>query len=169
MHDLFSGLDIVMGNSRTQAARIDAGWAAWRRGAPPADAGRLARWRFWLALWRHFGSALFFVQIDDSYHTATSVRIRYRPESGDMDVLLIQTDNVWQCLWGLWQRRQGRPAPHWRKQLSGHRVVLSRYPLEQAEAVLPVLLPPAGQCAEATLDIERPVSLPLEILGRRAG
>lgn len=165
MADLFSGLDISMGGSRTHAARVDAGWAAWRRAAPPAEAGRVARWRFWFALWQHFGSAQFFVQVDDSYHTATSVRLRHRPQEGDIEVLLIQTDNVWQCLWGLWQRRQRRPAPRWRKLLHGQRVSLSRYPLEQAEAMLPPLQAPAGACSEAVLDLQRPISLPLTING----
>ena len=165
MADLFSGLDISTGGSRTHAARVDAGWAAWRRAAPPAEAGRLARWRFWLTLWQHFGTAQFFVQVDDSYHTATSVRLRHRPEQRDIEVLLIQTDNMWQCLWGLWQRRRGARAPRWRKLLHGQMVRLSRYPLEQIEPMLPPLRPPAGRCNEAVLDLQRPISLPLQVAG----
>lgn len=165
MADLFSGLDISTGNSRTQAARVDAGWAAWRRAEPLPESGRLARWRFWLSLWQHFGTARFFVQVDDSYHIATSVRLRYRPEQGDIEVLLIQAETVWQCLTGLWRRRQHVSAPRWRKLLRGQRVELSRYPQALAAPSLPGLHATAGSCSEAVLDLQRPISLPLSITG----
>ena len=59
------------------------------------------------------GRARFLVQVDDSYHTATSLRICHQPE-GHMDILLIQTASIGQCLRGLWQHRRGKPAPVWR-------------------------------------------------------
>lgn len=163
MMDLFQRLRITQGESQTQAARIDVGWAAWRSRQPLPDARWRDRLRFWLALWRHFGQARYLVQVDDCYQTASSVRVRQRQEGG-IEVLLLQTDNIWQCLLGRWLQRAGQPSPAWRRLLAGQRVVLSRHPQDLADASLPRLPVREGQpviCPEVVLDLQRPAHLPL--------
>lgn len=167
--DLFSALRVAFATtnemeSAINASRIDIGWAAWRATPEPANTSWLKRWAFRLRLWRHFGQAQFLVQVDDSYHTATSVRIRHQPEQGNMDILLIQTTSIWQCLRGLWQHRLGKPAPVWRKQLIGRNVHVSRYPSDLGKASLPAVSPLGyAACAEVLLDGQHPSQLPLRI------
>lgn len=165
MMDLFQRLRITQGESQTQAARIDVGWAAWRSRQPAPDADWRIRLGFWLALWRHFGQARYLVQVDDCYQTASSVRVRQRQEGG-VEVLLLQTDNIWQCLLGRWLRRAGQPLPAWRRLLTGQHVVLSRHPQDLADASLPLLPVREGEpatCPEVVLDLQRPARLPLRI------
>lgn len=163
MMDLFQRLRITQGDSQTQAARIDVGWAAWRSQQPLPDAYWRDRLHFWLALWRHFGQARYLVQVDDCYQTASSVRVRQQQEGG-IEVLLLQTDNIWQCLLGRWLQRAGRPSPAWRRRLTGQRVVLSRHPQDLPEASLPTLSRHDNaiiHCSEVVLDLQRPTRLPL--------
>lgn len=163
MTDLFQRLRVCQVQGETQAARVDAGWAAWRSRQPAAGARWHERLRFWLALYRHFGQARFLVQVDNTYHTACSVRVRQLADSG-LEVLLIQTDNL--LLNWLNQWRPGRRhAPAWRRSLQGEHVVLSRFPADQ-EASLPRLPLRDGQpvnCPEVVLDLQRPATLPLRI------
>lgn len=169
--DLFSALrvsaaadSITSDDSAINASRIDIGWAAWRASTEPAQASRLQRWAFRLKLWQHFGHAQFLVQVDDSYHTATSVRIRHQPEQGNMDILLIQTASIWQCLRGLLQHRTGKAAPHWRKRVNGRLLQVSRYPAELDSASLPAVSHLGyAACAEVLLDGRHPCQLPLRI------
>ena len=173
--DLFSALRVssaadstTSDDSAINANRIDIGWAAWRASIEPAQASQLKRWAFRLKLWQHFGRAQFLVQIDDSYHTATSVRIRHQPEQGNMDILLIQTASIWQCLRGLWQHRLGRSAPVWRKHLQGRDVHVSRYPETRESASLPNISALGyGSCAEVLLDGQHASQLPLHISSSR--
>ncbi len=164
--DNLSGLTAADANNATtviNASRIDIGWAAWRATPEPARTSWLKRWQFRLSLWQHFGRARFLVQIDDSYHTATSLRIRHQPE-GHMDILLIQTASIGQCLSGLWQQRLGKPAPAWRKQLQGRHVHVSRYPADLANASLPAVSQLGyAACAEVLLDGQHTSQLPLHI------
>jgi len=165
--DLFSALRVcATADSKdtvTHASRVDIGWAAWRACTPPVNNRWLQRRLFNLRLWQHFGRAQFLVQVDDSYHTATSLRIRHQPE-GHMDILLIQTASFWQCLRGLWLQRPGKPAPLWRKQLQGREVHVSRYPADLASASLPdVSKLGYAACAEVLLDGRHASQLPLHI------
>ena len=154
--------------SALHASRVDIGWAAWRASAAPAPASRLKRWGFYLKLWQHFGHAQFLVQIDDSYHTATSIRIRHQPEQGNMDILLIQTASIWQCLRGIVQKRLGKSTPPWRKQLSGKVMLISRYPDTQDQPVLPQVNQLGyTACAEVLLDGLHSGELPLRISSSR--
>lgn len=155
----------AVNSNATYAHRVDVGWAAWRANADPAIASRVTRWAFRLKLWRHFGHAQFLVQVDDSYHTATSIRICQQPIQGHLDILLIQTASIWQCLHGLWLRRRGKPKPTWRKHLTGREVLILRYPTTTPDAaslpdVTPLGYPP---CAEVLLDSQHTSSLPLRI------
>jgi len=85
-----------------------------------------------------------------------------------MDILLIQTASLGQCLRGLWQHRQGQPAPVWRKQLIGHEVLITRYPASLASASLPDLRSLGyAACAEVLLDGQPAVTLPLRISSAR--
>lgn len=167
--DLFSALRVAPATADAtatalNASRVDIGWGAWRASAVPAKASRLKRWAFYLRLWQHFGHAQFLVQIDDSYHTATSIRIRHQPEQGNMDILLIQTASIWQCLRGLMQKRLGKSTPPWRKQLSGKVMVISRYPDTQDQPVLPQVNQLGyTACAEVLLDGLHKSQLPLHI------
>ena len=175
--DLFSALRVSAGTGSpsdlttadgndtvTNASRIDIGWAAWRACSPPAQATELQRWEFRLSLWQHFGRAKFLVQVDDSYHTATSLRIRHLPDSGNMDILLIQTASIWQCLRGFWQHRSGQPTPAWRKHLTGRNVHVSRYPETLNSASLPAVSQLGyAPCAEVLLDGQHASQLPLHI------
>ena len=175
--DLFSALRVssvtenasatdTVGNAKTaiNASRIDIGWAAWRATPVPTNTSWLKRWAFRLKLWQHFGQAQFLVQVDNSYHTATSVRIRHLPELGNMDILLIQTTSIRQCLRGLWHHRLGKPVPVWRKQLIGRDVHISRYPSDLSQASLPVVSHLGySSCAEVLLDGQHPSQLPLRI------
>ncbi|MEO6699233.1 MAG: hypothetical protein ABIR53_06210 [Paraperlucidibaca sp.] len=147
-----------------RASRIDIGWAAWRACLEPAKASLLKRWAFRLKLWLYFGRAQFLVQVDNSYHTATSVRIRQQPEQDNMDILLIQSVSFWQCLRGRWQHRLNKPAPIWRKHLVGREVMISRYPSELDSAALPRVAHLGYQaCAEVLLDGQHASQLPLRI------
>jgi len=168
--DLFSALRVVPATAdetvgALHASRVDIGWAAWRATPEPANATRLQRWKFRVKLWQHFGHAQFLVQVDDSYHTATSIRIRHQPEQGNIDILLIQTASLWQCLRGLWLRRWHNPAPIWRKHLTGREVLILRYPTTTPDAAsLPdVTLLGYPPCAEVLLDSRHTNSLPLRI------
>lgn len=174
--DLFGGLNVKTPTGTTPASRVDVGWAAWRSAQPEAGAERRVRWRFWWALWRHFGQARFFVHIDNSYHTATSVRVRLLPETGELEVLLVQSDSLWQLLLGLRRTQKARqtttsvePSLHghaMRKRVLGHQVSISRYPDTLAAPSLPKVSHIAGQeraCPEVTLDLQRQALLPLEI------
>ena len=171
--DLFSALRVVPATadetvSALHASRIDIGWAAWRASTAPQQASRLKRWAFYLKLWQHFGHAQFLVQIDDSYHTATSIRIRHQPEQGNMDILLIQTASIWQCLRGLLQKQLGKATPPWRKQLSGQVMLISRYPDSQHQPVLPQVNQLGySPCAEVLLDGLHHCELPLRISSSR--
>jgi hypothetical protein len=171
--DLFNALRVVSatahGTDRAlHASRVDIGWAAWRASTSPLETSRLKRWSFYLKLWQHFGHAQFLVQIDDSYHTATSIRIRHQPEQGNMDILLIQTASSWQCLLGLVQKQLGKTTPPWRKQLSGQVMLISRYPSSQDQPVLPdVHQLGYSACAEVLLDGQHSGQLPLRISSTR--
>lgn len=171
--DLFNALRVVSptthGTDRAlHASRVDIGWAAWRASTPPSQTSRLKQWAFRLKLWQHFGHAQFLVQIDNSYHTATSVRIRYQPEQGNMEALLIQTASSWQCLLGLVQKQLGKTTPPWRKQLSGQVMLISRYPSSQDHPVLPdVHRLGYSACAEVLLDGQHSGQLPLRISSTR--
>lgn len=171
--DLFSALRVVPATadeavSALHASRVDIGWAAWRASTTALKASRLKRWAFYLRLWQHFGHAQFLVQIDDSYHTATSIRIRHQPEQGNMDILLIQTASIWQCLRGLVQKQLGKSTPPWRKQLSGQVMLISRYPDSQDQPVLPhVHQLGYTSCAEVLLDSRHSCELPLRISSSR--
>lgn len=182
--DLFGGLEVRTRTGSTPASRVDIGWAAWRSVQPEADAKSVLRWRYWLALWRHFGQAQFFVHIDDSYHTATSVRVRLVPKTGDLEVLLIQTDSWWQLLLSLrrWHKdtralSDDQPTSTrstllrgQRKCIHGRLVQISRYPVHLEVPSLPSLVKITGfnrTCPEVTLDLQRHASLPLEIHSTR--
>lgn len=165
MMDLFQRLRITQGEGQTQAARIDVGWAAWRSRQPLPDAHWRDRLRFWLALWQHFGQARYLVQVDDCYQTASSVRVRQRQEGG-MEVLLLQTDNIWQCLAGRWRRRACGSTPAWRRLMVGQHVRVSRHPQDLTAPSLPSLPAREGEtaiCPEVVLDLQRPARLPLSI------
>lgn len=148
----------------TTAKRVDIGWGAWRSNAGLTSASLGAKARFWLALWRHFGHAQFLVQVDNSYHTATSLRLRQSEDQRHIEVLLIQTASLSQCLRGLLQKRLKQPPPVWRKLLQGQTVLISRYPNDTLDALLPTL--PAhgfGPCHEVLLDSQVAAQLPLRI------
>lgn len=160
--DLFGGLQVSTPAGDLPAVRVDIGWSAWRS-VLPATAGYWQRWRFWLALWRHFGRARYLVQIDNQYQIATSLRISRRQGSAGLDVLLIQSATPWQ---GLWQRLLRHRASAQRQHLVGHHIRVSRHPVELADAVLPSVPGTAtagASCPEALLDRLRGCELPLEI------
>ncbi len=159
--DLFGGLHVHTPEGDLPAARIDIGWSAWRT-ALAATAGRWQRWRFWFALWRHFGKARYLVQVDSQYRIATSLRICKRVGGPGMEVLLLQSATPWQ---GLWQRLHRSGGGGQRISLQGSRVVVSRHPAGLAAAVLPPAsaATATADCPEAVLDGERRCSLPLDI------
>lgn|GEM_PF-1850404 len=171
--DLFNALRVVPAtatgtNTVLTASRVDIGWAAWRASTPPLQISRLKQWAFRLKLWQHFGQAQFLVQIDDSYHTATSIRVRHQPEQGNIDILLIQTASIWQCFYGLLQKQLGKAQPSWRKQISGQVIRISRYPSSQVQPVLPQVHQLGyTHCAEAMLDGQHGCELPLHISSDR--
>lgn len=146
------------------AKRVDIGWGAWRVNAGLASATRMNKFLFWQTLWRHFGRAQFLVQVDNSYHTATTVRLRQSEDRQHIDVLLVQTTSLGQCLRGLLQKKLHRAAPMWRKSLQGKVVVISRYPASLTQAELPNL-PQRGfaPCHEVLLDSQAAAKLPLRI------
>lgn len=171
--DLFSALCVSTPDSASddrsapavlRASRVDVGWAAWRASRPPAQPSLRQRFAFRLARWQHFGQAQFLVQVDDSYHTATSIRVRHEPGSGDMEILLIQTASLWQCLRGRLHRRAGRADPPWRKRVSGRSLLISRYPAGQVTASLPAVDALGyAPCPEALIDGRHARPLPLLI------
>lgn len=158
--DLFSDLQVNTPAGDLPALRVDIGWAAWRS-ALAATAGHWQRWRFWLALWRHFGRARYLVQVDNQYQIATSLRISRGARGAGLQVLLVQSATPWQGLWQCLLRRRGSPR---RQYLSGHEVRVSRHPAGLAEAVLPVVPSPApggNRCPEVLLDHLHHGELPL--------
>jgi len=168
--DLFHALRIMpeppIGQVSAQTARrLDVGWGAWRTNTGLTSASKIAKLRFWLALWRHFGQAQYLVQVDNSYHTATTLRLRQSDDRQHIDVLLVQTASLAQCLKGLLRRRFKRDAPTWRKNLQGRVVVISRYPAAHAQPHLPALPQPGfAPCQEVLLDSLAAAKLPLKII-----
>ncbi|MES3040151.1 MAG: hypothetical protein V4730_03220 [Pseudomonadota bacterium] len=165
--DLFSALrvapisDIGPG---TNASRIDIGPTAWRASQAPLNASRWQRWHFRLSLWQHFGKAKFLVQVGNSYHTATAVRIYHQPDQGSMDILLMQTSNIWQYLLGRLQQQLGMASTPWHKRLNGQIVVVSRYPDTLTNASVPMVDDLSySPCPEVLLDSQHSHQLPLII------
>lgn len=160
--DLIAGLVVrdCAGHS-IAGTRLDLGWTAWLA-ARPLQAGRWRRLRFLLALWRHLGQAHYFVQVDDQYRVATSVRLRWQAGEDLIRVQLLQADGPWQWLW-----RRLRRDPTLDLTLTGRRVQLARLPAD-AKASVPDVMTAAGQggCAEALLDQRLPCSLPLVVSAR---
>lgn len=147
----------------TAAHRIDIGWGAWCFHPSLSAARRRDKVRFWLALWSHFGQAQFLVQIDDSYHTATTVRLRQSEDRQRIDVLLVQTSSPVESLFGLLLIKLRRPIS-WRKVVHGRTVVISRYPQHLSQAVLPPLWSERfTPCHEVLLDRQTAAKLPLRI------
>lgn len=160
--DLFGGLDVRSPTGDRPAERVDIGWTAWRH--TPINS-RWQRLRLWLAIWRHLGRARYFVQIDDQYRLATSVRVRRRADGSDLDIRLLQAGNTWHALW--LRLRHGRTAC---EQLTGRDVRIARYPQTQENPDLPRLpasaAGPTG-CPEALLDRKHPCQLPLHLRSSR--
>lgn len=164
--DLFSALcvkSLSPDETPAEAMRLDVGWIAWQRAAPRREEGMLSRWRFWSGLCHHFGKVRYFVQVDDSYHTASSVRLRYRPESRDIEIVLTQTDSIVRLLLSLCLRKHKRQSGAWYKRLHGKRVLISHGATPAGETASRLTAAPLPPAQHVVLDRDRIAHLPLDI------
>lgn len=158
MTDLFHRLQINHASGEIPGERVDIGWRAWASRAPKMQSSRLrfylATMRFWLAVWRFFGSQRVLIQVDDHYLTATSACISANDDGSIRISLMQRTDIVAHYLrYALWRR----PSPL-HLTLTGNEVRISHSSANRIE--MPVEL---SHCPEALLDGDSALSLPLYI------